>query len=126
DTVRMRLKQIVNGMVASGNTPIVDTLYEAGLYFRGEPVLYGKQRGPGWGSNARYTRVSHPASYTGGSVYRPDGCTDADLNASACVKEEIQGSPVYKSPFVEGCQNNYIILLTDGDPTVNNSRSLVE
>jgi len=126
DTVRTRLKQIVNGMVASGNTPIVDTLWEAGLYFRGEPVLYGKRRGPGSGNDARYTRVSHPASYTGGTVFRPSGCTDADLNASACAGERIDGNPVYISPFADGCQNNYIILLTDGDPTVNNSRTLVE
>lgn len=127
DTVRTRLKQIVNGIVASGNTPIVDTLYEAGLYYRGEDVLYGKIRGPQFGNSARYTRVSHPASYTGGSgVYRDPACTDSDLNNSACVTEEITGSPTYKSPFVEGCQNNYIILLTDGDPTVNNSRALIE
>lgn len=127
DTVRARLKQLVNGIVASGSTPIVDTLYEAGLYYRGEGVLYGKIRGPQWGNSARYTRVSHPASYTGASsVYRDPACTDSNLNSSACESEEISGSPTYTSPFQEGCQNNYIILLTDGDPTVNNSRALIE
>lgn len=126
-TVRNRLKQIVNGLEASGSTPIVDALWEAGLYYRGQPVLYGLQRGPQWGTSARVTRVSHPASYdfeTG--VYRATGCTDADLSNVACVTEEILGPAQYVSPFEDGCQNSYIVLLTDGDPTVNNSVSLIE
>jgi len=126
-TVRQRLKDIVNAMQASGSTPIVDTLYEGGLYFRGQNVLYGLKRGPQSGTTAQYTRVSHPASYTGGSgVYRAAGCTDTDLNASACVSEEIQGAPTYVSPFTAGCQPNHIVLLTDGDPTVNNTVALIE
>lgn len=127
DTVRLRLKQVVNGLVASGNTPLVDTLYEGGLYYRGQDVLYGKIRGPQSGNSARYTRVSHPATYAGGSgVYRDPSCTDSNLNSSACETEEILGTPTYKSPFADGCQSNYIILLTDGDPTVNNSQALIE
>lgn len=126
ETVRTRLKQIVNGVVASGNTPIVDALYEAGLYYRGEEVLYGKQRGPQSGLSARFTRVSHPDSYTGGTVVRDAGCTDDDLNDRDCESERIDGTPVYTSPFQPGCQNNYIVLLTDGDPTVNNSEMLAE
>ncbi|MFL6621712.1 MAG: VWA domain-containing protein [Sulfurifustis sp.] len=133
DSVRLRLKQIVSGLVApiGALTPIVDTLYEAGLYYRGQPVLYGRQRGPGFGANARYTRVSHPATYTGGLVFRDFGCTDTNLNDPACETEFIDDSssgapPVYKSPFQDGCQNNYIILLTDGDPTVNNSKDAIQ
>lgn len=133
DTVRLRLKQLVSGLVAPSLafTPIVDTLYEAGLYFRGQPVLYGRQRGPQFGSNARYTRVSHPASYTGGTVFRELGCSDDNLNAPECESEFIDNNssgvaPVYKSPFQDGCQNNYIILLTDGDPTSNNSKTAIQ
>lgn len=127
DTVRTRLKQIVNGLNASGSTPIVDSLWEAGLYFRGKPVLYGKQRGDQSGTDAQYTRVSHPKTYTGATgVFRDPACTDTNLDASACVTEEILGSPTYTSPFEDGCQNSYIVLLTDGAPTVNNSVSLVQ
>jgi type IV pilus assembly protein PilY1 len=126
-TVRNRLKQIVNSMEADGSTPIVDALWEAGLYYRGESVLYGKKRGPQSGSEARRTRVSHPGTYSGESgVYRAAGCTDANLNASACETEEILGSATYDSPFENGCQNSYIVLLTDGDPTVNNSVAAIE
>lgn len=127
-TVRQRLKEIVAEMKASGLTPIVDTLYEAGLYYRGQGVDYGKKRGSQSGTTAQYTRVSHPASYTGATgVYRATGCTDTDLNNAACVTEAIQGSPSYISPFsTAGCQKNFIVLLTDGDPTVNNSVTKVQ
>ncbi len=125
-TVRNRLKQIVSGLEASGNTPIVDALWEAGLYYRGQPVLYGLERGPQSGTTARVTRVSHPASYDSETgVFRATGCSDADLSNSACVTEEIEGPAQYVSPFEDGCQNSYIVLLTDGDPTVNNSKALV-
>ena len=29
-------------------TPIVDTLYEAGLYYRGDEVFFGRTRGGGY------------------------------------------------------------------------------
>ncbi len=126
-TVRERLKQIVNGLQAAGNTPIVDSFWEAGLYYRGQSVYYGLKRGDQSGTDAQYTRVSHPATYTGGGgVYRDPGCTDANLSATACQTEEILGSPTYTSPFENGCQNSYIVLLTDGAPTINNSVSLVQ
>ena len=125
--VRERLKNIVSEMLASGATPIVDSLYEAGLYFRGQNVHYGLKRGDQSGTDARYTRISIPASYTGASgVYRAEGCTSTDLNVTACETEEIQGTPAYISPFTAGCQTNHIVLLTDGDPTVNNSVALIE
>lgn len=127
ETVRERLKTIVDQFQAQGSTPTVDTLYEAALYYRGEQVDYGKIRGPQSGTIAEVTRVSHPASYTGASgVYREAGCTDADLNATACRTEEILGSPNYISPMVAGCQENHIVLLTDGEPTVNNSVAKIQ
>src|SRR5690606_4309666 len=129
-TVRTLLKNMVNEMEAAGNTPIVDTLYEAGLYFRGKEVHYGKVRGNSNAGNSarRVTRVSHPKSWKEGTgtLYRPSGCTEDNLNDSDCIGEQIQGNPEYISPFAEGCQNNYIVLLTDGDPTVNYSENLVE
>jgi type IV pilus assembly protein PilY1 len=110
--VRDELIDVVDGFKPSGTTPSQDTLYEAALYFMGRPVDYGKKRG----DNYAYTRVSHPDSYTGGTVYTPPGCTDANPYAAACATEEIMGSPVYKSPITASCQNNYIVFLTDGEP----------
>ncbi len=121
-TVRQRLKEIIIDLDNKGGTPIVDTLYEAALYFRGEGVLYGTTR-----NNNSNTRVSHPASYAGGTVFRESGCTDDDLNNSKCKTERIDGSPVYISPIeAQVCQSNYIVLLTDGQANNNNSVSLIE
>jgi type IV pilus assembly protein PilY1 len=121
-TVRSRLKEIVNEFVPSGYTPIVDTLYEAANYYKGGSVLYGKTRG----AQTTYGRVSHPDSYTGGTVSRATGCTDDTLNSSACASEEITGSPVYTTPMEDACQTNHIVLLTDGEANHNHSISLVK
>lgn len=39
---RDTMTQAVNALKASGMTPLAETLYEASLFFRGEPVKYGK------------------------------------------------------------------------------------
>jgi len=121
-TVRTRLKEIVNELVPSGYTPIVDTLYEATNYYKGGPVLYGKTRG----AQLIYGRVSHPDSYTGGTVVRDSRCTDDNLNSSYCKTEQITGSPIYTSPITDSCQTSHIVLLTDGQANHNNSIDLIK
>jgi type IV pilus assembly protein PilY1 len=125
-TVRQRLKQVVNELDHQGATPIVDILQEAAAYFRGEAVKWGLDRGTSGDSVRRTTRVSHPASYTGGTVVRDPGCTDANLNDQACVTEHITGSPKYISPITTECQANFIVLLTDGLANRNSSKSLIQ
>ncbi len=112
-TVRERLKEIVDTLPNSGYTPNVGTLYEGVQYYRGGPVFHGARRSH---RSAQFTntRISHPASYTGGAVNYPAGCTEDNLSASACAGQTITGSPVYTSPIDVGCQANYIVLLTDG------------
>lgn len=129
-TVRTRLKEIVQDLPHSGVTPVVDTLYESALYYRGEDILYGKVRGSG---SSGY-RISHPGAYSGGdtagyppyAVYRASGCTDENLGASACASEEIKGTPAYTSPMSLGCQQSYTVLLTDGQANSNHSETLVK
>ncbi|MCB1742834.1 MAG: VWA domain-containing protein, partial [Gammaproteobacteria bacterium] len=122
-TVREVLRDIVDDLNHDGFTPIVDTLYEAYLYYAGEPVYYGRTRGYWAGSNSssvqRSTRVSHQLSYTGGTLDRPSGCTEENLNSNDCRQEKIDATPtapVYLSPIKDVCgeQSNYIVLLTDG------------
>jgi len=125
-TVRQRLKQIVNQLDHNGTTPIVDNLHEAAAYFRGEAVKWGLDRGTSGDAVRRSTRVSHPASYTGGTVVRDPGCTDTNLNDQACVTEKIIGAPVYISPITTECQANFIVLLTDGLANRNSSKSLIQ
>lgn len=120
-SVRSTLIDLVNDFVPGGYTPIVDTLYEGAQYFRGGPVLYGKNRG----AATKYGRVSTPESWTGGTLVRDAACTDANLNATACATENITGSPMYTSPIKSECAGNYIVLLTDGEANHNNSTALV-
>ncbi|MGI9336687.1 MAG: pilus assembly protein, partial [Gammaproteobacteria bacterium] len=112
-TVKDRLREIVDGLTPQGATPLVDTLYEASRYYQGQSVVYGKTRGK-HRKTKPLTRVSHPDSYTGGTVVRARGCTEANLDASACSSERIDDSPIYKNPITDSCQTNYIVLLTDG------------
>ncbi len=113
--VRERLRDIVGDLPTDGGTPVVDTLYEAARYFRGETIVYGAAR------NGETTRVSHPATYTGGTLFREAGCTDDNLNAPECASERIDGTPTYVSPITDFCQANYIVLLTDGYANSNHS-----
>lgn len=121
-TVRQELIDLTNQLPASGSTPIVDTLFEAASYYKGAPVKYGLNRGNNsWNPENRYSRLSHPQSYTGGTVSRPSGCNASNLNDSDCNTESISGSPSYISPITETCQKSYIVMLTDGEATYNES-----
>ena len=123
-TVRDRLREIMNDLPHNGNTPITDLLYEAALYFRGEPVLWGKNRGLAHPTVSRFNRVSHPASYTDGSLIRDPSCTDDNLDSLDCVSENIV-SANYKTPIVNSCQANFLVFLSDGFGTTNSSASLI-
>jgi len=129
-TVRERIKELVDAFQHAGNTPIVDSLFEAVSYYRGEPVLYGLNRTTPKNSATvqRNTRVSHIASYEGGTVLYPPGCNsdDSNLNSDACRTQSITGATRYISPIQESCQTNFIVLLTDGKATSNQSQGLIE
>lgn len=56
--VREFLKDVANDWGAYGYTPIVDALYEATRYYRGEDVLFGRKL-------PDHVRAAHPSSYTG-------------------------------------------------------------
>jgi len=141
NTVRKRLKEIISGFDHDGYTPVVDTLYEAARYYRGEAPEYGDMRGhvrdgtynpnPNGSSSTNNnvrenTRLSHPASYTGGTASWPGNCSDTNLNDPDCKDRLINGSPLYDSPITESCQASYIVLLTDGAANHNHSESLVK
>jgi type IV pilus assembly protein PilY1 len=136
-TVRARLKETVNALQHGGWTPIVSTLYEAALYYRGEEVFFGRTRGSGptypYPHDARTNAVSHPdshvshaTSYLGGTISLPTGCSSSNSTDSSCLGEEIQSTPVYRSPMEATCQGNYIVMLSDGFPTRNYAEQLLE
>ncbi|TQV86396.1 PilC/PilY family type IV pilus protein [Aliikangiella coralliicola] len=117
-TLREDLKRAVQDLPATGNTPIAATIAEAGLYFKGEPVVFGKTR-----NDHKSNRVSHNLSYENGTLITPAGCTADNPNASDCADEEIIGNAKYISPIRESCQTNHIVYLTDGAPTSHHTET---
>ena len=94
DTTRTEMKALVNSYVASGNTPLSETLYEAEQYLGGRSVVFGNNSK----LSASKPFLSVPASRTGG----------------------VASSNTYDSPMDFSCQNTYLVYLTDGLPTADN------
>ncbi len=125
--VRSEIIAEVDAMTADHGTPTVGALLEAKRYFAGSDVHYGLNRFADRNAvkypyyRGRYSRVSTPDSYTGGTVVRSASCYENALDGQYCSEEHITGSPVYVSPFTHECQTNHIVLLTDGDPTADSA-----
>jgi type IV pilus assembly protein PilY1 len=123
-TVRRRLQRIAKKMeVPKGSlTAIVDALYESTQYFMGKEVDFGKSRH----GSFEYL-VSHPGTYEGGNLQTPEDCNvNVDPLNERCADEEIQGDAMYKSPIESPCQNNHIVLLTDGIATKNTAAAKIK
>lgn len=129
-TVRETLISKVDELSASGFTPIVDTLYEATLYYGGLDVDYGLTRGITSTSSTvrKATRVSHRSSYLGDDPVRPSGCDEDNLSDADCVDEYIPSGATYISPVTDlQCQtNNHIVLLSDGEANYNHSVTKIQ
>ena len=91
-TARTGMTTAINNLPASGWTPLSETLYEAQQYYAGRNVDFGDANGINYGPI-----VSVANSRSSGN------------------------SGVYNSPIEFGCQKNYIVLLTDGEPTIDTS-----
>ena len=91
------LKSIVNDIPASGNTPLLETLYESFLYLSGKQAY--------WGSSSNCVQRD-----------RRGACT----YAVSSVASSLDGS-TYISPISHSCQKTNIIYLSDGEPTQDTS-----
>lgn len=129
NTIRQHADSLVQNLEGRTYTPITDSLYEAALYFRGDPVYYGTTRErftPLSGSvPKRYKRVSDIDSHTATSTdhYIPSGCNLDYPDSSSCQNESFSGSPSYITPITSDCQSSHIVLLTDGQANNNHSAS---
>lgn len=120
-TKRDELKNIVQELPTSGNTPIAGALVEATRYFRGESAYYGLTR-----YSRATNRVSVPEAMVDVVASRdalntPADCSTNSYSSSDCASERYNASshrPTYKSPITYDCQPNHIIYLSDGEPTV--------
>ncbi len=118
-TARNELLDFISSIVAGKNTPIVEVMYEAGQYWSGRDVVFGASR-----QGDEFNRLSHPDSYTGGTITWPGSCSPDDMGHPDCagqVIDPVPNKPVYISPFTSDltCQKNYQILLTDGSANNN-------
>ncbi len=86
EPVRQFLSTITNKWKAGGNTPIVDALYEATLYYRGDAVDFGT-------SKPVHVRASHPSTYTNDGTLN---CQNNDIwcNNSTTPSQCISGLPL--------------------------------
>ncbi|WP_457789148.1 PilC/PilY family type IV pilus protein [Pseudomonas sp. PL-6] len=87
----------LNRLYGASNTPISESFYEAALYMKGATPKFGN------GTNAAYE--------DGNSWTNP---TKPSVAAS-------KSGSSYNSPIQYSCQKSNIILLTDGEPTYDNS-----
>ncbi len=102
-TIREYIADVADSWNHKSYTPIVDSLYEAALYYRGEKIHYGQ--------NLPTINGAHPVTYDGPVVAKNVHVGGRD-RATA---------PKYKTPIESSCQENYIVLMTDGAPTYRDS-----
>lgn len=88
ETNRNSMISMLNSLTAETYTPLSETLWEAGLYWRGQTWLYG--------SNSKLQGSNFP---------------------SVSTSRLSSPTSTYKTPIQYACQKNYIVYLTDGQPT---------
>jgi len=94
---RANLLDIVNNQVhAQGNTPLCETLYEASRYFAGKSVDFGDDD----------------------KNYNSHGYT-ANVPPRDTSVEDVNGNKIYQSPLSSCSDKAYVILITDGQPTMD-------
>jgi type IV pilus assembly protein PilY1 len=125
-TVRQHLLNLIDVQPTNGGTPMEGALYEAGAYFLGDPLSYGRSRNESQTSSGevKENRISGEETYTGGTIQYPNGCSANNLSDSDCSDIYISGNPIYNSPFTDNvCESNNIILITDGEPSSSGTSS---
>lgn len=100
ESKREAMKATISSWIASGSTPLTETLYEASLYFRGESVHWGLTSDQCYAFQGSCPLASNP---------------DSDTPSVLASRNEKDPSK-YDSPADEDCQRNYIVYLTDGLP----------
>jgi type IV pilus assembly protein PilY1 len=107
EDARADMKVAINSWSADGWTPLSETLYEATQYFRGGKVYFGG------GANS----TLHPSQFSKSDRYTssPNGDTP-----SITESRDSSDKSLYKSPMEQDCQKNFIVYLTDGEPTMDN------
>ncbi|MFO1400678.1 MAG: PilC/PilY family type IV pilus protein [Steroidobacteraceae bacterium] len=113
--VRSTLVDEINHFVPAGDTPLSETLFEAYRYFSGGNVLFG---GDGTNGTFQSTRCTAASSFLDRSGAYIGSCDSSENFPSVASSQSPAGT--YNSPADYSCQKNYIVYLTDGEPTNDN------
>lgn len=115
-TQKTAVKNAINALSASGNTPLTETLSGIGAYFSTVPST----------STAVNLKL-HP----GQSSRSPDYLNEKSMSAStlftgdgAGLRNGVSGTPTIAAPIQYYCQKSFAILMTDGRPQGDQSISL--
>lgn len=98
------LNATIDSLVADGFTPLSEALYEAGLYYQGLPVDFGLTSADGTTSSV---------DALGNTITVPK------LLPSIPASRKTLNQSEYQSPVEFSCQENFIVLITDGLPTAD-------
>lgn len=105
ETSRQTLINLIDNFIPGGYTPLAETLYEAHQYFSGGTVHFGNT-----------TRACTVAT---SGICSTSNTTLLPSVASSRVGGTADGTH-YESPITDSCQKNFIVYLTDGEPTNDN------
>ena len=118
DTARAEIKQIVNGLEGTSNTPTMEAYSEAARYMLGYSPTDYAERGeavenePRRAVNVERKRVCYQwCQYPGYEKYRWEYVYDSKYDSPTNLKNQ--------------CESNHIIVMTDGDPTSDSDYSSV-
>ena len=107
---RDELVMSIQQNTADGSTPLSETLYEAHQYLAGDDVFFGvdSRAFPG----TRFVPNPNPP---------PDEIEVSGALPSVASSRDPANNDNYQSPMTQSCQRNFIVYLTDGEPTADNS-----
>ena len=103
-TGKASLTATVDSLVADGFTPLSETMYEAGLYYQGLPVDFGLTSADGTTSSV---------DALGNTITVPKLLPSIPASRRALDQSQ------YQSPVEFSCQENFIVLITDGEPSAD-------
>jgi type IV pilus assembly protein PilY1 len=100
----------IQGNTADGSTPLSETLFEAHQYFAGEQVVFGVN-----------SRIFPGTQFVPNPNPPPDEIEIDGALPSVPASRNPANTDNYQSPMSQSCQRNFIVYLTDGEPTADNS-----
>jgi type IV pilus assembly protein PilY1 len=122
DERRATMKALVNNITASTWTPLAESLWEAYRYFSGGSVDYGNPS-PAQAPEQDSCAQDDTSSYCDdGEIYNAiSGQHSVNGVMQAGTADSTYNDGSYISPFKYGCQKAYVLIITDGAPTIDDN-----